>query len=50
MAVGLILDYSGGTLAQYDRIMEMMPGAGARLPPGAISHWVAATDDGVRVG
>ena len=30
MAVGLILDFNGGTLAQYDRIMEMMPGG--RLP------------------
>jgi len=48
MAVGLILDYRGGTLAQYDRISEMMPGAG-RLGEGAIFHWVAATDDGVRV-
>jgi hypothetical protein len=49
MAVGLILDYKGGTLDQYDRISEMMPGAGGRVPPGAIFHWVAATDDGVRV-
>ena len=47
MAVGLILDYRGGTLAQYDRISEMMPGGS--VPPGAIFHWVAATDDGVRV-
>ena len=46
MAVGLILDFNGGTLAQYDRIMEMMPGG--RLPPAAISHWVAATDDGIQ--
>jgi hypothetical protein len=48
MAVGLILDYKGGTLDQYDRILEMMPGGGGRVPPGAIFHWVAATDDGVR--
>lgn len=47
MAVGLILDYRGGTLAQYDRISEMMPGG--RESPGVIFHWVAATDDGVRV-
>lgn len=49
MAVALILDYPGGTIAQYDRVSEMMPGAGGRLQSGAISHWVAATDDGVRV-
>jgi NAD dependent epimerase/dehydratase family enzyme len=47
MAVGLILDYRGGTLAQYDRISEMMPGG--REGAGVIFHWVAATDDGVRV-
>jgi hypothetical protein len=31
MAVGLILDYRGGTLAQYDRISEMMPGGGTSV-------------------
>jgi hypothetical protein len=48
MAVGLILDFKGGTLDQYDQIVERMD-LGGKVPPGAIFHWVAATDDGIRV-
>ena len=48
MAVGLILDFNGGTLDQYDQILERMD-LGGKVPPGAIFHWVAATDDGIRV-
>ena len=48
MAVGLILDFNGGTLDQYDQITEKMD-LGGKVPPGAIFHWVAATDDGIRV-
>ena len=48
MAVGLILDFKGGTLDQYDQIVEKMD-LGGKVPPGAIFHWVAATDDGMRV-
>ena len=50
MAVGLILDFKGGTLDQYDQILEKMElTPGGKTPPGAIFHWVAATDDGLRV-
>jgi hypothetical protein len=48
MAVGLILEFKGGTLDQYDQIVEKMD-LGGKVPPGAIFHWVAATDDGVQV-
>jgi hypothetical protein len=48
MAVGLILDFKGGTLDQYDQILEKMD-LGGKVPPGAIFHWAAATDDGMRV-
>jgi hypothetical protein len=48
MAVGLILDVKGSTLDQYDQILEKMD-LGGKAPPGAIFHWVAATDDGWRV-
>ena len=48
MAVGLILDFNGGTLDQYDQIVEKMD-LGGKVPPGAIFHWVAATDGGFRV-
>jgi hypothetical protein len=50
MAVAIVMDFKGATLDQYDRVIEKMGfapgGAGA---PGAISHWVAKTDDGFRV-
>jgi hypothetical protein len=53
MAVAVILDFPGATLEQYDQVigqlvraMGMKPGT---TPPGAIFHWVAGTDDGIRV-
>ena len=48
MAVALILDFKGATLDQYDEVVEKMD-LGGKVPPGAISHWSAATDDGFRV-
>ena len=50
MAVAIVMDFEGATLDQYDQILEKMgltPGGGT--PPGAIFHWVTATDDGIRV-
>jgi len=47
MAVGLILEFMGSTLDQYDQILEKMD-LGGKVPPGAIFHWAAATDDGWR--
>lgn len=50
MAVGVELTFEGGTLEQYDQVIEKMgfrpggPGA-----PGGLFHWVAATDNGIRV-
>lgn len=50
MAVGVQLDFRGGTLEQYDQVIERMgfrpggPGA-----PGGLFHWVTKTDDGIRV-
>lgn len=50
MAIGVILDYDGVTLDQYDQVVEKMGfvknGEGA---PGGISHWVAKTDTGIRI-
>jgi hypothetical protein len=48
MAIGLILDFEGGTLDQYDQVVEKMD-LGGKVPDGAHFHWVAKTDDGVRV-
>jgi hypothetical protein len=47
MAVAITMDFAGGTLEQYDRVMELMELDGT--PPGALFHWVASTGDGIRV-
>jgi hypothetical protein len=47
MAVAIVMDFSGGTLDQYDQVMELM--ALEEIPAGALFHWVAQTDDGIRV-
>jgi hypothetical protein len=50
MAIGVQMDFSGGSLAQYDEVIKKMgfhpggPGA-----PGGLFHWVTTTDDGLRV-
>ena len=50
MAVAIQMDFKGATLEQYDQVIEKMglqpQGAGA---PGGLFHWVAKTDDGIRV-
>ncbi len=47
MAVGVVQDFAGGTLDQYgqsSRKMGLSPGRDPNL-----FHWVAQTDDGVRI-
>jgi hypothetical protein len=50
MAIGVVLEFEGGTLEQYDQVVAKMGfepgGAGA---PGGLFHWVTQTDDGIRV-
>jgi hypothetical protein len=48
MATAYILDFAGGTLAQYDAVLEQMQLAG-RLPAGALFHAAGVNDDGLRV-
>lgn len=50
MAVAIEMNFRGMTTDQYDQIRAKM-GLEPRgaTPPGAISHWVAKTDDGMRV-
>jgi hypothetical protein len=50
MAVAVEMNFKGATLDQYDQVIELM-GLTPRgsTPPHAISHWVAETDDGLRV-
>jgi len=50
MAVGVVLDFKGTTLDQYDQVIKKMgltPGGPG--PAGAISHWVTKTPEGIRV-
>ena len=51
MTVAIVMEFKGATLEQYDRVMELMSlDDGTReAPPGALFHWVAKTDDGIRV-
>ena len=50
MAVGVQLDFPGGTLEQYDQVIkEMGLTQGGPVPPGGLFHWVRKTDDGIRV-
>jgi hypothetical protein len=48
--VAVEMNFSGATIGQYDQILEKMGlSPGGAVPKGAISHWVAKTDDGMRV-
>ena len=48
--VAVEMNFAGATLAQYDQVIQKMGlTPGGSTPPGAISHWVAKTDDGMRV-
>jgi hypothetical protein len=50
MAVAFRMEFPGATLDQYDEVIQKMGlTPGGPTPPGAIFHWVAATDDGLLV-
>lgn len=50
MPVAVEQNFRGATIEQYDQILEKMGlRPGGPTPPGAISHWVAKTSDGMRV-
>jgi hypothetical protein len=50
MPVAVEQNFRGATVEQYDQILEKMGlRQGGETPPGAISHWVAKTGDGMRV-
>ncbi len=50
MAVAFEMRFTGATLDQYDVVMEKMGLESAEgAPPGALFHWVAETDDGIKV-
>ena len=50
MAIAIQIDIPGATLERYDEAVEIagfLPGG--PLPPGALFHWVAKTDLGIRI-
>jgi hypothetical protein len=50
MPVAVVMDFKDATLDHYDQILEKMgltPGGAG--PPGALFHWVATSNDGMRV-
>ena len=50
MAIAIQIDILGATLEQYDEAVEIagyIPGG--PLPSGALFHWVAKTDSGIRI-
>lgn len=50
MAVAIEMDFQDATLEQYDGVIERMGLVpGGRAPAGAISHFAAATDEGLHV-
>ncbi len=49
MAVAIEMNFKGATIDQYDQVIDKMGLTGGSTPPGAISHWVAKTDEGIRV-
>ena len=50
MAVGVVMEFTGATLEQYDQVLEKMGLVqGGPMPDGGLSHWVCATDDGIRI-
>jgi hypothetical protein len=51
MAVAVEIVFTGGTLDQYDQVMDKMGLKPARVgpPSGLLFHWITATDDGIRV-
>jgi hypothetical protein len=50
MAVAVVMDFEGGTLDQYDQVVQAMGlTPGGPTPPNALFHWATKTDTGVRV-
>jgi hypothetical protein len=50
MAIGVVMDFDGATLEQYDQVIDKMHlTPGAQGPPGALFHWCAVTESGIRV-
>ncbi len=50
MTIAVQLDFTGGTLAQYDQVIKKMGfRSGGPGGPGGLFHWVTKSADGIRV-
>jgi heme-degrading monooxygenase HmoA len=50
MAVAIEMNFRGASTDQYDQVIQKMGlRQGGPTPPGAISHFVTRTDDGIKV-
>jgi hypothetical protein len=49
MAIAVITSFPGTTTEQYDEAIEAMGLTAGGRHPGAMFHWVARTEDGLRV-
>ena len=49
MAVAADMTFKGATLDKYDQVIELMGLQSGQAPPNALFHWVAQTEDGLRV-
>jgi hypothetical protein len=50
MAVGVVMQFPGGTLEQYDQVIDKMGLVlGGPMPEGGISHWVTLNETGLLV-
>ena len=50
MAVAVEMNFRGATMEQYDQVIQKMGlTPNGATPPGALFHWVAPSDDGIRV-
>jgi hypothetical protein len=50
MAIAVVQVFRGGTLEQYDRVIESLNFTpGGQGAPGGLFHWVTETDGDVRI-
>jgi hypothetical protein len=50
MAIAVVMEFDGGTLEQYDQVIDRMGlENGGPAPEGALFHWVTLVDGGFRV-
>ncbi len=50
MPVAVVMKFKDATLQQYDQIREKLGMApGGETPAGALFHWAAMTDNGLRI-